>query len=68
MNVAHTASSLEIYLTSNLNEDSTNESWGISNFIIEYLTEDACEDVKINACNEELLSAGNVCPLFNDFD
>lgn len=70
INVAHTASTLEVYMSSNLNEDAENESWGLSNFIVEYVTDDECvvyED--LSECNADVLaSAGNVCPLFNAFD
>jgi len=64
VNVPHTASALEIYLTSDLDESADNESWGISNFVVEYVTEDACEDIAdADACNEEILASLSACPL-----
>lgn len=54
--IDHTAACLELYLTSNLDEDATNESWGIANLVVSYISDDECEVIDTDLCNEEILS------------
>lgn len=67
--IDHTASSAEFYFTTSLNQGETDESWALSDFVIEYVTgdDDLCVDIDTKACLADSIT-GYPCKLRCDFD